>query len=75
MTETTPIAAAFATARQWAKARLASGHEPPWSYYRLMQLLDAMDALEAGRTVILPDENSNVVRLERQPPPDFPMPA
>lgn len=29
----------------WATERLRSGTEPPWSYYRLMQLLDAIAGL------------------------------
>ena len=35
-------------ARAWAKDKLANGAEPPWSFYRLMQLIDAADAIIAG---------------------------
>lgn len=31
--------------QQWAAERLRSGTETPWTYYRLMQLLDALDGL------------------------------
>jgi hypothetical protein len=40
--------------REWAKERLRSGTEPPWSYYRLMQLVDAVDSLLAGQSVVSP---------------------
>ena len=30
---------------EWALERLYSGTEPAWKYYRLMQLLDALDGL------------------------------
>ena len=35
----------LADVQHWATERLRSGAEPPWTYYRLMQLLDAIDGL------------------------------
>ena len=34
-------------ARAWAKERLRKP-EPPWSFYRFMQIIDAVDAIEKG---------------------------
>lgn len=45
---------ALGIAKEWAKERLRSGAEPPWTYYRLMQLIDAVDALTAGEAVVSP---------------------
>lgn len=39
-------------AKRWAQERLREGTEPPWAYYRLMQLVDAIDALSAGSTTV-----------------------
>lgn len=30
---------------EWAKERLRMGSEPPWTHYRLMQLVEAADQL------------------------------
>lgn len=35
----------LADVQAWATERLRSGAEPPWSYYRLMQLVDALVGL------------------------------
>lgn len=37
--------AKLAAVQEWATERLRSGAEPPWTYYRLMQLLDALEGL------------------------------
>lgn len=34
--------------REWAKAKLAAGQEPPWAWYQYMKLLEAADAILAG---------------------------
>lgn len=34
--------------KEWAGERLRSGAEAPWTCYRLMQLLDALEHLEDG---------------------------
>jgi len=34
--------------QDWAQERLRSGTEPPWNYYRLMQLIDAIENLDTG---------------------------
>ena len=46
--------AALDTAKEWARERLRSGMEPPWAYYRLMQLIDAIDSLAAGAAAVNP---------------------
>ena len=35
----------LADVQEWAAGRLRSGTEPPWTYYRLMQLFDALEGL------------------------------
>lgn len=30
---------------EWARDRIRSGLEPPWAYYKLMQLVDAVEGL------------------------------
>ena len=36
---------------EWARDRIRSGLEPPWTYYKLMQLVDAIEGLrEDGPT-------------------------
>lgn len=32
----------------WAKSRLQGGEEPPWTFYELMKLAEALEALLAG---------------------------
>lgn len=44
--------------REWAKERLRSGTEPPWTHYRFMQLLDALVALEHGPEGVTPTGHS-----------------
>ena len=51
--------------REWARERLKTGAEPPWSYYRLMQLVEVTTLLLSGAAVISigPDEENNVVSI------------
>lgn len=30
----------------WARGRVQGGQEPPWTYYKLMQLIDAVEGLK-----------------------------
>ena len=52
------------TVRDWAKAKVDTGREPPWAWYQYMKLIDAVDALLPG--------GANVRRLEAdsRPPRD-----
>lgn len=36
------------TILEWAKAKLAEGQEPPWSWYQLMKLRETLEAIHAG---------------------------
>lgn len=40
--------------RAWANERLATGGEPPWSWYQLMKLREALDAILAGMDATRP---------------------
>lgn len=54
---------AFRAAREWAKERLSAGEEPPWSYYRLMQLIDAIDSINEGLAAT--KTKANLLRSDR----------
>jgi hypothetical protein len=43
--------------RDWAIEKLATGAEPPWSWYRLMQLREATEAILEGMAVTQPMED------------------
>jgi len=47
--------------KEWAVDRLTTGNEPPWSWYQLMKLREASEALLAG--------------MATQPTADLPEPA
>ena len=34
--------------RAWAKAKIATGSEPPWAWYQYMKLIETADAILAG---------------------------
>lgn len=55
---------------QWARERLRSGAEPPTAYYRLMQLIEAADALSGGLMATPPKEGEpeSVVPAESAQP-------
>ena len=51
--------------KKWAWSRIHNGSEPPWSWYRLMQLIDAINA-------IIRSENATVIHGERVTKEDSP---
>ena len=51
--------------RDWAIARIAEGSEPPWSWYQLMKLREAVEAILAGMAVTQPMEDSRESALRR----------
>ena len=40
--------------REWALQKLATGEEPPWSWYRYMQLREALEAILAEMAATQP---------------------
>ena len=40
--------------REWAKEEMRAEACPPWTFYRLMQLLDALSVLEHGTGAVTP---------------------
>jgi hypothetical protein len=44
--------------REWALERLTTGNEPPWSWYQLMKLREAIEAILAGMAATQPTANS-----------------
>lgn len=40
--------------RAWAEAKIATGAEPPWTWYQYMKLREALDALLGGMEVATP---------------------
>lgn len=41
----------------WARDRIRAGQEPPWSYYKLLQLIDAVEGLKAETPARLQTED------------------
>ena len=50
----------------WARRRIRAGEEPPWAYYKLMQLLDAIEGLREDCPITQRMGNS----LRSEVPPD-----
>lgn len=44
--------------RDWAVKKLTTGEEPPWSFYRHMQLREALDSILQGMAATQPMEAS-----------------
>lgn len=44
--------------RQWAKAKIDAGHEPPWAWYQYMKLIETAEAILAGIECTVTTENS-----------------
>ena len=44
--------------RDWAIAKIQEGNEPPWSWYQLMKLREALEAILTGMAVTQPMEDS-----------------
>ena len=63
----------LAAAIDWAEKRLRTGTEPPWSYYRLMQLKEAATELLAGIESTSPTGHSQ--QSESHPESDRPQEA
>jgi hypothetical protein len=40
--------------REWSLDRLTTGNEPPWSWYQLMKLREALEAILAGMAATQP---------------------
>lgn len=40
--------------REWAMEKLTTGNEPPWSWYQLMKLREAIEAIQAGMAATQP---------------------
>lgn len=45
------------TLLDWAKAKLAKGEEPPWSWYQLMKLRETLEAILAGMAATTTDHS------------------
>ena len=44
--------------RDWAKAKIASGDEPPWAWLQYMKLIETLDAILVGQACVITMENS-----------------
>lgn len=40
--------------REWAVEKITTGNEPPWSWYQLMKLREAVEAILAGMAATQP---------------------
>ncbi len=43
--------------RAWADAKIATGAEPPWSWYQYMKLRETLDAILAGLAAVKPQDS------------------
>jgi hypothetical protein len=52
--------------RDWAKAKVQGGHEPPWAWYQYMKLIETADAIIDGMeaTITLPSSPQSAERSE-----------
>ena len=48
---------ALEQARDWAKGKLETGQEPPWSWYQLMKLVETTEAILARMEATSSTEN------------------
>lgn len=46
------------TVKAWAQSRINKGEEPPWSWYKFMQLIEALEYFEkdGDTTMEVPDK-------------------
>lgn len=44
--------------REWAKAKIATGAEPPWAWYQYMKLVETIDAILGGANYVTTMESS-----------------
>jgi len=44
--------------REWAKAKIASGQEPPWAWFQYMKLIETLDAILGGYACVTTTGNS-----------------
>lgn len=40
--------------REWAKAKIRAGNEPPWTWYQYMKLIEAIDTILDGAAATAP---------------------
>jgi hypothetical protein len=52
----------------WARSKLSTGKEPPWSWYQYMKLIEAIQAIRKGRGA-----TTRSVDDPDTPDPDLPM--
>ena len=52
----------------WARAKLNTGKEPPWSWYQYMKLIEAIQAIQKGRSA-----TSRSTSNPKVSDPDLPM--
>ena len=51
--------------RDWAKAKIASGQEPPWAWFQYMKLIETVDAILGSQACVVTMESS--LRSEQHP--------
>jgi len=49
----------------WTNQKLATGEEPPWSWYQFMKLREAIEAIRTG-SLYIPIEEDSQESVERQ---------
>jgi len=54
--------------RQWAKAKIDSGSEPPWAWFQYMKLIETADAILAGMDCTITMEHSQQSEQQQDAP-------
>jgi hypothetical protein len=51
--------------RDWARAKIASGQEPPWAWFQYMKLVETVDAILGSQDCVITTENSRQLESHR----------
>lgn len=51
--------------RNWAKAKIDAGQEPPWAWFQYMKLIETVDAILCSQACVVTTGNSR--QLEQRP--------
>ena len=52
--------------REWAKAKIASGNEPPWAWFQYMKLIETVDAILGAQSCVIATESSQQSAMRQE---------
>ena len=56
--------------RQWARAKIDAGTEPPWAWYQYMKLVETCDAILTGMTATVTSPGAHLQLVDATYPQD-----